>query len=139
MIEPTEQGAPTPPGDDRGDFFAVDRRAWHVVCSLGMNPAIAYLVTARDTGGDNRTTKWSTNAIEGRTGISRSRARDAIMTGRIVAMDRCVAAVHQVGHFIVAQYLAVRRNGAWIASTKSLNPVHNRGCGLHGRPQRHTI
>ena len=43
-----------------------------------MNPAIAYLVLARGTGGDNRTTKWSTNAIEQRTAISRSRAAGAI-------------------------------------------------------------
>ena len=48
------------------------------VCGLGMNPAIAYLVLARGTGGDNRTTKWSANAIEQRTGISRSRAAKAI-------------------------------------------------------------
>lgn len=43
-----------------------------------MNPAVAYLVAARGTGGDNRTTKWSTNAVETRTGISRSRAQEAI-------------------------------------------------------------
>ena len=67
-----------PAKDGRGGFFAVDRRAWHLVCNLGMNPAIAYLVTARGTGGDNRTTKWSTNAVETRTGISRSRAQEAI-------------------------------------------------------------
>jgi hypothetical protein len=36
------------------------------------------LVLGRGTGGDNRTTKWSTNAIEQRTGISRSRAEKAI-------------------------------------------------------------
>jgi hypothetical protein len=65
-------------GDGRGDFFAVDRRAWGVVCGLGMNPAVAYLALARGTGGDNRTTKWSANAIEQRTGISRSRAAQAI-------------------------------------------------------------
>ncbi len=68
-----------PPSDDgRGGFFAVDRRAWARVCRLGMNPAAAYLVLARGTGGDNRTTKWSTNAIERYTGISRSRAAQAI-------------------------------------------------------------
>ncbi len=68
-----------PPSDDgRGEFFAVDRRAWARVCRLGMNPAVAYLVLARGTGRDNRTTKWSTNAIERYTGISRSRAAQAI-------------------------------------------------------------
>ena len=64
--------------DGRGGFFAVDRRTWHFVCDLGMNAAVAYLVMARGTGGDNRTTKWSRNAVEDRTGISRSRAQDAI-------------------------------------------------------------
>ncbi len=64
--------------DGRGGFFAVDRRAWHMVCNLGLNTAVAYLVAARGTGGDNRTTKWSTNAIEQRTNISRSRAKAAI-------------------------------------------------------------
>jgi hypothetical protein len=68
-----------PPSDGgRGGFFAVDRRAWARVCRLGMNSAVAYLVLARGTGGDNRTTKWSTNAIERYTGISRSRAAKAI-------------------------------------------------------------
>lgn len=43
-----------------------------------MNPAVAYLVIACGTGGDNRTSKWSTNAIEARTGISRSRSKEAI-------------------------------------------------------------
>jgi len=65
--------------DGRGGFFAVDRRAWHMACNLGLNAAVAYLVAARGTGGDNRTTKWSTNAIEQRTNISRSRAKAAIL------------------------------------------------------------
>jgi hypothetical protein len=43
-----------------------------------MNAAVAYLVIACGSGGDNRTSKWSTNAIETRTGISRSRAAKAI-------------------------------------------------------------
>lgn len=64
--------------DGRGGFFAVDRRAWHLVSGLGLNPAVAYLVMARGTGGDNRTTKWSTNAIEQRTGIARSRCKAAV-------------------------------------------------------------
>jgi hypothetical protein len=70
--------SPPPLGDGRGDFFAIDRRAWAFVCALGMNPAVAYLTLARGTGGDNRTTRWSANAIEQRTGISRSRAAQAI-------------------------------------------------------------
>lgn len=64
--------------DGRGGFFAVDRRAWHLVSGLGLNPAVAYLVMARGTGGDNRTTKWSTNSIEKHTGIARSRCKAAV-------------------------------------------------------------
>jgi hypothetical protein len=67
-----------PSSDGRGGFFAVDRRAWAHVCRLGMNPAVTYLVLARGTLGDNRTTKWSVNAVEPYTGISRSRAAQAI-------------------------------------------------------------
>jgi hypothetical protein len=61
-----------------GGFFTVDRRAWACVCGLGMNAMVAYLVIARGTGGDNRTSKWSINSIEQRTGISRGRAAQAI-------------------------------------------------------------
>ncbi len=73
--------------DGRGGFFAVDRRAWARVCRLGMNPAVAYLVLARGAGGDNRTTKWSTNAIERYTGISRSRTAQAIA---VLEQDKAV-------------------------------------------------
>ena len=73
-----DPGARPPSGDGRGGFFAVDRRAWAHVSRLGMNPAVAYFVLARGTGGDNRTTKWSTCAIERYTGVSRSRAATAI-------------------------------------------------------------
>jgi hypothetical protein len=59
-------------------FFAVDRRAWARVCQLGMNVAVAYLVLARGSGGDNRTTAWSVNAIETYTGIGRPRAQKAV-------------------------------------------------------------
>ena len=59
-------------------FFAVDNRTWLRVCQLGINPAVAYLVLARGSGGDNRITAWSVNAIETYTGIGRPRARKAI-------------------------------------------------------------
>jgi hypothetical protein len=75
-VSNTASKAPTNGGT--GDFFAVDRRAWVQVCGLGMNAAIAYLVIARGSGGDNRTSMWSANAIEQRTHISRSRAQAAI-------------------------------------------------------------
>jgi len=63
---------------DNGHFFAVDRWAWAHVCRLGLNAAVAYLVLASGTGGDNRTTAWSVNAIEKYTSIGRWRARDAL-------------------------------------------------------------
>lgn len=66
--------------DGRGDFFAIDHRLWPKVCGLGLNAAVAYLVLACGTGGDNRTTSWSVNAIEKRTNISRDKAIKAIKT-----------------------------------------------------------
>lgn len=66
----------------RAGFFAIDRRLWRRVTLLEMNAAVAYLVLARGSGRDQRTTQWSTNAVEDRTGISRPRAKEAI--GRLV-------------------------------------------------------
>jgi hypothetical protein len=64
---------------DKGHgFFAVDRRTWARVCGLGLNAAVAYLVIARGTGKSNRESAWSVMAIENYTGISRSRAHDAL-------------------------------------------------------------
>ncbi len=56
-------------GAGQGDFFAVDRRAWARACALGLNPAVAYLVLARGTSADNRSTTWSAQAIEKYTGV----------------------------------------------------------------------
>jgi hypothetical protein len=88
-MEPdSNTSAPPPSSDGRGDFFAVDRRAWAHVCRLGMNAGVAYLIIARGTGRDNRTSKWSVHAIERRTGISRSRGAAAI------------TALEQAGHLV---------------------------------------
>lgn len=65
-------------GDGRGDFFAIDHRLWAKVCGLGLNAAVAYLVLARGTGGDNRTSSWSVNAIREYTGIGPKRAGEAL-------------------------------------------------------------
>jgi len=62
----------------KGGFFAVDSRIWPKVCELGMNEPVAYLVQARGTGRDNRTTTWSVDSIERYTGISRHRAAAAV-------------------------------------------------------------
>lgn len=61
-----------------GNFFGVERGAWQKSRALGLNPAVAFLVMARGTGADHRTTPWSVQAIEKYTGISRPRARDAV-------------------------------------------------------------
>lgn len=72
------KGVEQSPRSRKGGFFAINQRAWQGVCSLGMNPAVAYLVLACGTGPDNRTTSWSVHAVEKYTGISRGRARSAI-------------------------------------------------------------
>src|SRR5262245_49086417 len=69
----------TPPTSGRGHFFAIDRRTWELVCALGMGPAVAYLLLARFSARNNRTTLASVQAVEKYTGIARSRARTAIM------------------------------------------------------------
>lgn len=63
----------------RGNFFAVDRRAWAAVYDLGsINAAVSYLVLARGSLGDMRTTAWSVKAIETHTGVPRHLAQTAI-------------------------------------------------------------
>lgn len=61
-------------------FFAIDRRAWARVCALGLNPAVAYLVLACGTGGDNRTTRWSDQAVRKYTDLTRVRTDKAMAT-----------------------------------------------------------
>lgn len=78
-------------GSGQGDFFAIDRRAWAVVCQHGINAAVAYLVLARGSGGDQRHTSWSVNAIETYTGISRPRGHQAIETLAKVGAVRIIS------------------------------------------------
>jgi hypothetical protein len=75
----------------QGDFFAVDRRSWAAACGLGMNAAVAYVVLARFSQRDNRTTAASVHAVETYTGIARGRSRmaiDALIQGRLVRQLR---------------------------------------------------
>lgn len=74
----SETSAEDAPVGGRGDFFAIDYRAWQRACDLGLNAAITYLKLARGTLRDNRTTMWSINATEGRTGISRPKVKIAL-------------------------------------------------------------
>jgi hypothetical protein len=62
----------------RGKFFAIDSRIWARVIDCGMNEAATYLVLACGTGGDNRTTRWSCQAVHRYSGIAWSRAKAAI-------------------------------------------------------------
>ena len=62
----------------RDQFFAVDRRAWAKACDLGINAAIAYLVMARGTGHDMRSTSWSAKAIQERTSVPWRQCKAAI-------------------------------------------------------------
>jgi hypothetical protein len=62
----------------RGEFFAVDRRAWAKACDLGINAEVSYLVLARGSGADNRTTSWSAEAINDRTALPWRKAKETI-------------------------------------------------------------
>lgn len=66
--------------DGRGNFFAVDRRAWAAASRTNINSMVAYLVIARGTYHDQRTSPWSVTAIEKFTALSRSHAHKAIET-----------------------------------------------------------
>jgi hypothetical protein len=72
----------------KGGFFAVDSRTWTKVCQLGLNEPVSYLVQARGTGRDNRTTTWSVESIERYTGISRHRATAAVKKTQDAGLTR---------------------------------------------------
>src|SRR5205814_8771180 len=73
----------------KGHFFAVDARAWAKVCESGaMNEFVAYLVQARGTARDNRTSTWSVEAIERHTGISRHKAAAALKNLRTKGFEQ---------------------------------------------------
>jgi hypothetical protein len=60
------------------NFFLLDSTSLLRAAHLGINEAIAYIVQARGTGPDNRTTQWSATAVTARTGISRRNAAAAV-------------------------------------------------------------
>jgi hypothetical protein len=55
----------------RGEFFAVDKRAFGAACALGLNEAVGYLVLTCGTGRSNDESSWSATAIERYTGLNR--------------------------------------------------------------------
>ncbi len=70
----------------RGQFFIVDVPTFVAVCDLGdVDAAAAYLILAAGTGPDNRTTTWSREAINQRTGLNWRKA-DAAITKLVEGM-----------------------------------------------------
>ena len=61
-----------------GNFFRVDRRTWAAICELGINPAVAYLVLAQGTNGNNRSTSWSVTSLKTYAGLSWERRKPTI-------------------------------------------------------------
>jgi hypothetical protein len=62
----------------RGDFFAVDRRTWAMAFdTAGLHAALAYLVLARGSLADMRTTSWSAEAINHRTRLNWRQAKES--------------------------------------------------------------
>lgn len=60
-------------------FFHIDRRIWNLLCNRqNINMAVAYLCVATGTGGGNRTSFWSAQAIEKYTGLHNSRAKKVL-------------------------------------------------------------
>ncbi|TDX88468.1 hypothetical protein EDE05_102445 [Neorhizobium sp. R1-B] len=64
--------------DINARFFKVDMHAFRVAAALGSNQAASYLVLACGTGPDHRTTGWSAKAIEDRTSLKGTKAKEAI-------------------------------------------------------------
>jgi hypothetical protein len=91
-----------------GEFFAPDRRALDAACRLGLNPLVAYLTITRGAG-SRRTSRWSVDAIERHTGMSRSKAKSAIKSlieGGLLALAAGgtrplyeIAAPHELAEF----------------------------------------
>lgn len=77
MPSPNETNQEAVP-DGRGHFFGLHFPTFLETCRLGINHAVTYIVLARGTQADNRTTTWSTNSVETYTRISRKKAQRCI-------------------------------------------------------------
>src|SRR4051812_15602074 len=62
----------------RGGFFVISPDTWAAGCDLGLNEAVAYLVLAQGTAGNNKTTSWSAESLHKYTGIAWVRGKAAI-------------------------------------------------------------
>lgn len=78
MRDDPGEDAPTK-GKNRGNMFLIDVPTYAAVCSLGdPDAAAAYLILAAGTGADNRTSTWSSEAINKRTGLNWRKAASFI-------------------------------------------------------------
>ncbi|QXN62801.1 hypothetical protein [Serratia fonticola] len=59
-------------------IFIIDRSVFLSACDISLNAAVAYLIMARGSQGNNRTTKWSAKSVSQYAGITPMRAREAI-------------------------------------------------------------
>ncbi len=93
----------------RGEFFAIDRRIWARVCSLGLNAAVAYLVMARGTGHDNLVSSWSTDSVTRYTGLGRRKAKagvESVVSSKMV--ERSGTEKHPRYRLLTAAQVAYR-------------------------------
>lgn len=78
--------AKAPKAKNRGHMFLVDVPTYAAVCALGdADAAAVYLILAAGTGHDNRTSTWSREAVNKRTGLNWRKA------------DACIAKLEQAG------------------------------------------
>lgn len=72
-------------------FFAVGKKTFIEACALGINEAAVFLVLARGSGGDNESTRWSSEAASKYLHVRWSKADEAIKSlirRKLVTKDR---------------------------------------------------
>lgn len=104
--------------EDQGDFFAVDRRTWATVFDkTGLHGAIAFLVLARGTLADMRTTSWSAEAIHQRTKLNWRQAKEAIdrlINNALIRQDKGGS---KPRYFILPSELEAKPEFIWLPNT----------------------
>ena len=102
----------------RGDFFAVDRYAWSAVFEkTGLHGAIAYLVLARGSLADMRTTSWSAEAINQRTRLNWRQAKEAIARLVEAALIRQDKGGSKPRYFILPTQSEAEPEWIWLPNT----------------------
>jgi hypothetical protein len=102
----------------RGDFFAVDRRAWASAYNkTGLHGALAYLILARGSLADMRTTSWSAESINQRTRLNWRQAKEAIKcltTAELIRQDKGGS---QPRYFILPVQSETNTEWIWLPNT----------------------